>query len=125
MFVVYLLISLKPRANKNHLRYRLHHKSGLLILINDVNDLIRNLIRLLQLGKIWDKYKIILKYFNNLVYHIGWLSGFFDRDGSIYLNLFSDQVFITAAQKNKLLLNSLVELYGDAVYLSIVYIYLR
>jgi len=109
---------LKVRANKNHLRYRLHNKIGLSNLITDVNGLIRNPIRLLQLGKICDKYEIILKQPKNLIYYNGWLAGFFDTDGSIYLNLSSDQVFITVAQKNKLLLDPLVKLYGGAIYLS-------
>ena len=110
--------SLKVRANKNHLRYRLHHKSGLLKLIYDINGLIRNPIRLLQLAKICDKYNIFILYPKPLVYNNGWLSGFFDSDGSIYLNLESDQLFITIAQKNKLLLDSLAQLYGGSIYLS-------
>jgi hypothetical protein len=63
--------SVKVRANQNHLRYRLHHKIGLLNLINDINGLIRNPIRLLQLGKICDKYKVSLKYPKPLIYHNG------------------------------------------------------
>jgi len=50
--------SIKVRANQNHLRYRLHHKKGLIDLINGVNGLIRNPIRLLQLAKICDKYEM-------------------------------------------------------------------
>jgi hypothetical protein len=46
------------------------------------------------------------------------LSGFFDTDGSVYLNLLSDQMFITASQKNKLLLDPLIELYGGSIYIS-------
>jgi hypothetical protein len=34
------------------------------------------------------------------------------------LNLASAQMFITASQKNKLLLDPLVDLYGGSVYLS-------
>lgn len=37
---------------------------------------------------------------------------FFDSDGSVYLNLLSSQMFITASQKNKFLLDMLAELYG-------------
>jgi LAGLIDADG endonuclease len=50
--------SVKLRSGANHLRYRLHHKTGLLNLINSVNGLIRNPIRLFQLNKICDKYNI-------------------------------------------------------------------
>jgi hypothetical protein len=52
--------SLKLRSNAKALRYRLHHKSGLLNLINDVNGHIRNAHRLVQLDKICIKYDISL-----------------------------------------------------------------
>jgi hypothetical protein len=39
-----------------------------------------------------------------------------DSDGSIYLNSQSAQVFITISQKNKLLLDPLVNLYGGSIY---------
>ena len=45
-----------------------------------------------------------------------WLSGFFDSDGSIYLNLLSSQMFFSASQKNKYLLDILCELYGGTGY---------
>jgi ubiquinol-cytochrome c reductase cytochrome b subunit len=44
--------AVKLYAGDNYLRYRLHHKAGLLNLIKGVNGLIRNPIRILQLGKI-------------------------------------------------------------------------
>ena len=110
--------SIKVRANENHLRYRLHHKVGLLNLISAINGLIRIPIRMLQLAKICEKYEIPFLYPKPLVYHNGWLSGFFDTDGSVYLNLVSDQMFVTVGQKNKLLLDQLPNLYGGSVYLS-------
>lgn len=110
--------SIKVRANQNHLRYRLHNKQGLLKLIFDINGLIRNPIRLMQLAKICEIYNICIIYPKPLNYNNGWLSGFFDTDGSVYFNLLSDQMFITASQKNKLMLDPLSELYGGSVYLS-------
>jgi hypothetical protein len=108
--------SIKVRTGKNHLRYRLHDKKGLLFLINSVNGEIRNPIRILQLGRICEKYKIELLQPKPLTYLNGWFSGFLDSDGSIYLNLQSDQLFITATQKNKYLLDPLKELYGGQIY---------
>jgi len=108
--------SVKLKSGVNWLRYRLHHKKGLLNCINAVNGLIRNPVRLLQLQKICDKYHIILKDTKPLEYNNGWLAGFLDSDGSVYLNLSSDQLFITASQKKKLLLDPLVELYGGSIY---------
>ena len=110
--------SIKVRANQNHLRYRLHNKQGLLKLISDINGLIRNPIRMMQLAKICEKYDILFYYPEELTYNNGWLAGFFDTDGSIYFNLIAGQVYITAGQKNKLLLDPLVKIYGGSIYLS-------
>jgi len=108
--------SIQLRTGKNHLRYRLHDKKGLLSLIEVVNGLIRNPVRLLQLGRICYKYEIQLLQPKPLNYHNGWLSGFLDSDGSIYLNLQSHQIFIIATQTNKYLLDPLKELYGGEIY---------
>lgn len=107
--------SVKLRAGYNHLRYRLHHKAGLLSLINAVNGLIRNPVRILQLGRICDKYNINLIDTKPLTFYNGWFAGFFDSDGSIYLNDKSGQIFITVTQKNKFLLENLVEFYGGNI----------
>jgi hypothetical protein len=42
---------IKLRSNANALKYRLHHKLGLLTFINDVNGHIINSHRLVQLKK--------------------------------------------------------------------------
>jgi LAGLIDADG endonuclease len=110
--------SIKLRAGLNHLRYRMHHKQGMLNLIKAVNGEIRNPIRLLQLNKICEKYNISIIQPCNLTFENGWLSGFFDSDGSIYLNLLSSQMLFTASQKNKYLLDLLCELYGGSVYIE-------
>ena len=108
--------SVKLRAGNNHLRYRLHHKTGMLNLIHSINGLIRNPTRMLQLGKICDNYGIKLIDPQPLTYNNGWFAGFFDSDGSIYMNDKSGQLFITASQKNKYILDALVELYGGTIY---------
>jgi hypothetical protein len=54
--------SIKLRSGANALRYRLHHKSGLLRIISDVNGLIRNSNRMVQLNKICNKYEIQFIY---------------------------------------------------------------
>jgi len=63
--------SVKLKAGDNHLRYRLHHKTGLLNIIKAVNGLIRNPVRMLQLGKICDKYNIDLINPQPLTYYNG------------------------------------------------------
>jgi hypothetical protein len=63
--------SVKLRAGFNHLRYRLHHKEGLLKLIYAVNGLIRNPVRLNQLNKIGKKYDINILQSSPLTYNNG------------------------------------------------------
>jgi hypothetical protein len=106
--------SIKLRSGVKAVRYRLHHKKGLLNLINEINGEIRNPVRLIQLNKICDKYNIDLIQPSNLIYNNGWFSGFFDSDGSIYLNL--SQVIISISQKNNFILDTLVENYGGKIY---------
>ena len=90
----------------------------MLDLINAVNGEIRNPVRLIQINKICEKYNIKLIQPSVLTYNNGWLSGFFDSDGSVYLNLNSSQMFITAGQKNNNILNILPDLYGGKVYIQ-------
>jgi hypothetical protein len=108
--------SVKLYSGDNYLRYRLHHKKGLVDLIDKINGLLQNPTRILQLGRISIIYNIKLKDPKPLTYYNGWLAGFFDTDGSIYLNDASGQIFITASQKNRYLLEPLVELYGGTIY---------
>ena len=108
--------SVKLRSGANALRYRLHHKSGFLNLIKDVNGNIRNSNRLLQLNRICNKYEINLIYPNKLIFYNGWLSGFFDADGSITINRSTAQFSISISQKSIDLLNNLAKIYGGNVY---------
>lgn len=108
--------SIKVKSDINWLRYRLHHEKGLISLIYDINGLIRNPNRILQLGKICAKYEIALEPNKKLTFDNAWLSGFFDSVSSIYLNTHCAQIFITASQKNRFILDDLVNLYGGTIY---------
>ena len=110
--------SLKLRSGSNSLRYRLHHKSGLLNLINDVNGLIRNPTRIIQFNKICVKYNIILKFPNKLTYNNGWMAGFFDADGTITINKTNHQLSISISQKTTQILEPLVEIFGGYIYID-------
>jgi len=101
--------SIKLRSGANALRYRLHHKSGLLKLINDVNGHIRNSNRLVQLNKLCHKYEISLIYPQKLTFYSGWLSGFFDACGKLDLN------FTENNTKPKLILTVTHRLYDTVV----------
>jgi hypothetical protein len=63
--------TIKPISNANALRYKLRHKKGLISLINDINGLLRNPTRLLQINKLCVKYDIELKYPKPLTYNDG------------------------------------------------------
>ena len=86
--------SIKLRSGCKALRYRLHHKSGLLKLINDVNGHIRNSNRLVQLNKICHKYGLNLIFPNKLTFNNGWLAGFFDACGTVTINYTDTQLSI-------------------------------
>jgi len=110
--------SIKLRSGANALRYRLHHKSGLLLLIKDVNGHIRNSNRLVQLNKLCYKYELNLIYPDKLIYNSAWLSGFFDADGTVTINKTNTQLSISASQKTSEILQPLVELYGGNIYID-------
>nr|YP_203337.1 orf248 [Zancudomyces culisetae]AAW49504.1 orf248 [Zancudomyces culisetae] len=110
--------SIKLRSNVNALRYRLHHKLGLLKIINDVNGLIRNPVRMIQLNKICNHYNINFLFPSKLTYNNGWLVGFFDADGSITINKTNLQLAISISQKTTQILEPLIELYGGYIYID-------
>jgi len=58
-------------ANANALKYQLSHKKGLIVLINGVNGMIRNPIRMLQMNKLCLKYGINLLYPKPLTFNNG------------------------------------------------------
>ena len=110
--------SIKLRSNAKALRYRLHNKEGLLNLINDVNGLIRNPNRLIQLNNFCIKYELTLIHPEKLTKNNGWFSGFFDADGTITINKANWQLSISAGQKTSELLTPLVDLFGGHVYID-------
>jgi len=67
------------------------------------------------MNKLCVKFNIQLKYPEKLSFNDGWLSGLIDSDGSIYFNESSGQVFIAISQRNKFLLEPLIDIYGGRV----------
>jgi len=110
--------SIKLRSNGNALRYRLHHKEGFLKLINDVNGHIRNPYRLIQLNNIYIKYGLNIMLPEKLTYDNGWLSGFYDANGTITINKSNWQLSIAISQNISELLTPLVDLYGGNIYID-------
>ena len=110
--------SIKLVSGAKALRYCLRHKEGFLALVNDINGEIRNSYRLMQLNKICLKYEIALIYSEKLTYNNGWLSGFFDADGSVTLNSNNGQLAITLTQKTSEILQPLLDIYGGSIYID-------
>lgn len=106
--------NIKIRSN-NIIRYRLHHKKGLINLIKDINGNIRSYNRILELIKICNYYKILFIYPKPLIKNNNWLSGFFDANGIITINKTNLQLNISISQNNIQLLKPLVHLYSGHI----------
>lgn len=110
--------SIKLRSGVNWLRYRLHHKEGIIALINSINGLLQNPVRQAQFERLCEKYEVKVIPTQNLTYTSAYLSGLMDSDGSINYDLVSGQVFITVSQKNRNIIDKLVPVYGGKVYVN-------
>lgn len=108
--------SIKSISHGNAFRYRLHHKQGIISFIHDINGLLYNPIRIKQFQNLCNLYTITIKKPEKLHYNSAYLSGLFDADGSIYINITSKQIFITISQKNQELLNIIISVYGGKIY---------
>ena len=108
--------SVKSTSHAKAVRFRLHHKAGINLVINDINGLLQNPVRVAQLERICTLYNILVIPNKLLEYSSAYLSGLFDRDGSVYYNKSSNQVFITVSQKGRYLLDLLTSVYGGTVY---------
>jgi len=110
--------SIKATSHASTVRFRLHHKAGILQVIKDLNGLFQNPVRITQFTKVCSLYDIEVIPSVKLEYSSAYLSGLFDSDGSVYYNQQSMQVFITVTQKDPFLLNLLASVYGGTVLSS-------
>jgi hypothetical protein len=108
--------SIKPTSHAAAIRYRLHHMAGITAVLNDLNGLLYNPIRIVQFQKLATLYNIEYTPSVTLEYNSRYLAGLFDSDGSIYLNISSQQVFITISQKSLKLLDIITQVYGGTIY---------
>ncbi|CAO1638535.1 unnamed protein product, partial (mitochondrion) [Parajaminaea phylloscopi] len=97
-------------------RFRIHHKQGILQFIQDINGMFHNPVRLEQFKKLCILYNISFMPTTPLHFDSAYLSGLFDSDGSIYINITSNQVFITISQKRRYLIDLICNIYGGKVY---------
>lgn len=110
--------SIKPTSHAAAIRYRLHHRAGIIAVLNDLNGLLYNPIRIAQFQKILTLYNIEYTPSMTLEYNSRYLAGLFDSDGSIYFNISSQQVFITISHKSRELLDKITQVYGGTIYSS-------
>jgi hypothetical protein len=75
--------SVKLRSKAKAFRYRLHHKMGIINVLNCLNGLIQNSVRFNQLKNLLDHYNLPLLNQAQLTLNTAWFSGFFDGDGTI------------------------------------------
>jgi len=106
-------VSINRKSNK--LKYQLKNKKGLVKLLKSINGLIRNPYCMLQMKKLNENFGILFLPPKPLTFNNGWFSGIFDSDGSFYLNEKRKQIFISITQRNKYILESLVEIYGGKI----------
>lgn len=106
---------IKYLSNANAVRYKLTHKKGLIQVLTNINGFIRHPARLLAFNKLCLKYNIEAKYPDHLTYKDGWFSGILDSDGSIHYDEKLDLLSISVTQKNKYLLDPLMNIHGGRI----------
>lgn len=79
--------SMKSRSGAKAVRYRLCHKKGMEDLLLRINGSIRNTIRVIQFKKLCEKFNIIYLKAKPLTLSNGYMAGFFDADGSIFIGV--------------------------------------
>lgn len=89
---------IRLRSGAKSVRYRLVHKSGIIELIHRINGSIRNTIRISQFQQLCKKFNISFQPASELKIQNGYMAGFFDADGTVYLNVTKVSP-ITATQK--------------------------
>lgn len=110
--------SIRIAAKDNAIKYKLKHWKGLKKLLQNVNGLIRNPPRMLQMEKLCKKYEINFIYPKPLTYKNGWFSGFIDSEGLVTIDEDKNLIIIQISNKNKYLLDPLLKLYGGQIFID-------
>lgn len=110
--------SVKLRSGVNAYRYRLHHKDGMIDLVNRVNGNIRNSKRIPAFINVLNILNI--KYIQALPLAIdnAWFSGFFDSDGTITakFDVQSPTITISVSNKERIDLEAFLPFHGNIYY---------
>ena len=110
--------SIKLRSGSNAYRYRLHHREGMIKLINDVNGNIRNSKRLAQLHKVCIILNIPVIYPIPLNKDNSWFTGFFDADGCITISIKYNNPQLSIRVSNKYIqdIQCFQDIFGGNIY---------
>jgi ubiquinol-cytochrome c reductase cytochrome b subunit len=79
--------SITLRSGAKAVRYRLCHQIGIIQLILRINGSIRNTVRIPQFKKLCNKFNIAYLEPKPLTLDNGYIAGFFDADGTIYISV--------------------------------------
>lgn len=112
--------SLKLRSGSNSIRYRLHHKEGIMNLISRINGHIRHSTRKIQLQKLCEHFEIHYVQPDALSTDSAWFAGFFDADGTVTFSFKGKgqhpQLSIRVTNKNKADVTLFEEAFGGCCY---------
>lgn len=110
--------SVKLRSGSNSIRYRLHNKEGMKVLIKAINGNIRNSKRLIQLEKVCILLGIEVIRPKDLTKENGWLMGFFDADGTITILIKNGYPQLNISVTNKYLVDveDYKKIFGGEIY---------
>jgi len=105
--------SVSKRVNANAFRWRLHKDKFVYRFTCSINGYIY--MKELNYKKVLDKYN--LNFFKvPLVYDNAWLSGFFEGDGSVNINIRNYQITLSISQKSLNILEQIQSIYGGIIY---------
>jgi ubiquinol-cytochrome c reductase cytochrome b subunit len=110
--------SVKPRKGIRALRYRLHHKKGILELLSRVNGFIRNSKRISQLQKLCSFYNIPFQTAPALLtINSAWFAGFFDADGTLSYSMKGNmpQLVLSVSNKKSIDLEPFKQVFGGYI----------
>lgn len=118
--------NLKSRSGTKSVRYRLHNKQGMIDLIKNLNGLIRNPQRLVQLEKLCLIYNIPFKSPKFINKQSSYFAGLMDSDGTVtmsfkasnFSHLARPQLTISITSKNKKDLEILVKEFNGNIYID-------
>ena len=110
--------SIKLRSGVKAIRYRLHHKEGMMNLIHRINGHIRHTDRLEQLKKVCLSLNISLIKPRYPSMDNGWFAGFFDACGTITFSFKGERPQLTISVSNKKEINILPfkYIFGGNIY---------